>query len=194
MSRGEATREKIVSAAAQVMETHGLAKATTKEIARAAGYSEATLYKHFRDKEELFLNVLTERLPPFIEAMLDLGPSDRPVRDQLTEVARLAIDFYARGVPIAASLFSEPGLLARHRQRLAAQNAGPRNAIHLLARYLRAEQGAGRIASINPDAAAALLLGACFQHAFLAVFLDEPVDANAAHDLVDTLLAGLSSP
>jgi AcrR family transcriptional regulator len=61
------TRERIVTAAAEVMGTLGLARATTKEIARAAGYSEATLYKHFGDKTELFMAVLSERLPPFIE-------------------------------------------------------------------------------------------------------------------------------
>ena len=37
------------------MRTIGLARATTKEIARAADCSEAALYKHFTGKEELFV-------------------------------------------------------------------------------------------------------------------------------------------
>ena len=49
--------------ALHVMPTRGLARTTTKEIARAAGYSEATLYKLFDDKFDLFLCVLAERLP-----------------------------------------------------------------------------------------------------------------------------------
>ena len=57
------TRDRILDAAAHVMRTRGFARTTTKEIARAAGYSEATLYKHFQDKTDLFLAVLKERLP-----------------------------------------------------------------------------------------------------------------------------------
>src|ERR1700723_2853279 len=57
------TRDRILDAAAHVMRTRGFARTTTKEIARAAGYSEATLYKHFLDKTDLFLAVLKERLP-----------------------------------------------------------------------------------------------------------------------------------
>ena len=36
------------------MRGKGLVRATTKEIARAAGLSEGTLYNHFANKEELF--------------------------------------------------------------------------------------------------------------------------------------------
>src|ERR1700760_4013925 len=57
------TRDRILDAAAHVMRTRGFARTTPKEIARAAGYSEATLYKHFTDKTDLFLAVLKERLP-----------------------------------------------------------------------------------------------------------------------------------
>ena len=57
------TRDRILDAAAHVMRTRGFARTTTREIARAAGYSEATLYKHFQDKTDLFLAVLKERLP-----------------------------------------------------------------------------------------------------------------------------------
>ncbi|MFF5422601.1 TetR/AcrR family transcriptional regulator, partial [Streptomyces misionensis] len=66
-------RVRIVDAAHQLMLTIGLARATTKEIARAAGCSEAALYKHFASKEELFVTVLKERLPrldPLLKRLL----------------------------------------------------------------------------------------------------------------------------
>ena len=56
-------RVRIVDAAHELMLTIGLARATTKEIAKAAGCSEAALYKHFASKEDLFVTVLKERLP-----------------------------------------------------------------------------------------------------------------------------------
>jgi AcrR family transcriptional regulator len=44
-------RVRILDAAHELMLTLGLARTTTKEIARAAGCSEAALYKHFASKE-----------------------------------------------------------------------------------------------------------------------------------------------
>jgi len=172
------TRERIVDAAAQVMGTLGLARATTKQIARAAGYSEATLYKHFRDKTELFLAVLGERLPPLV-GLLKRLPEEAgqgEVAERLEQVASQAVRFYERQFPMLASLFAEPALLARHRQALAAVGAGPHRANEALAAYLRAERDLGRIpASVDPDAGAAMLLGACFQRAFLSAFSGQPI-------------------
>ena len=191
------TRERILDAAAEVMGTLGLARATTKQIATAAGYSEATLYKHFSDKTELLLAVLGERLPPLV-ALLTRLPDQAGqgvVAERLQEVADQAVRFYQRQIPMLASLFAEPALLARYRQALAAVGAGPQRANQALAGYLRAESDLGRIpSSVDPDAAAAMLLGACFQRAFLSAFSGRPIPAaeraHLAASLVATLLPG----
>ena len=193
------TRERILDAAAHVMATRGLAAATTKEIARAAGFSEAALYKHFRDKEELFLCVLGERLPPLM-SLLDELPrraGQGSVAANLEEVARAAMAFYQQSVPMAAALFSDPVLLAHHRQRLRESGAGPQRPFEVLAAYLKAEQRLGRLSrSAKPSVAAGLLLGACFQRAFVRSFLGDQAVAAAdrvfARDAVRTLLRSLS--
>jgi AcrR family transcriptional regulator len=196
-ARGTAvgTRARILDAAAQVMGTIGLARATTKEIARAAGYSEATLYKHFDDKRGLFLAVLAERMPGLIGRLKrlagEVGEGD--VRARLVEVAEQAVAFYEQGFPMLASMFAEPELLAGHRRALRAIGAGPHLANESLAAYLRAERELGRVGPwVDPEAGAAMLLGACFQRAFFAAFAGSPVSAGRraafAADLVDTLL------
>src|ERR1700738_3473180 len=58
---GAATRTRILEAAEQVVRERGLARATTKEIARAASLSEAALYKHYQGKSELVLAMVTSR-------------------------------------------------------------------------------------------------------------------------------------
>ena len=58
-----------MEAAERVMRERGLARSTTKEIAREAGFSEGALYKHFESKEDLFVHVLAERLPPFVDVL-----------------------------------------------------------------------------------------------------------------------------
>ena len=196
------TRDRMLDAAAHVMHTRGLARATTKEIAKAAGYSEAALYKHFRDKTDLFLAVLSERTPSTFPALLG-GLRQRAgqgtVRQILEEVARAAVDFYRHTFPMAASLFSEPQLLTAHRTALRERNAGPQHVNTMLAGYLAAEQVLGRIRpGADLEAAAALLLGACFQHAFLGHFTDQQDDSDAtnrfAASLVHTLTDGLIHP
>ncbi|WP_116046017.1 TetR/AcrR family transcriptional regulator [Amycolatopsis palatopharyngis] len=193
------TRDRVLDAAAHVMRTKGLAHATTKEIARQAGYSEATLYKHFRDKTELFVGVLNERVPSNLLVVLDGLPErvgQGRVAETLEEVARAAIAFYGATFPIAASVFSEPGLLAAHRKVLAERGSGPETVRDAVAGFLAAEQREGAIsADIDAGAAAALLLGACLQHAFLSNFAGE--DANEegndefATSLVRTLIGGV---
>ncbi len=187
------TRDRIVDAAAEVMRTHGLARATTKEIAKAAGYSEAALYKHFQDKTDLFLAVLAERSPGGLPALLATLPTragKATVTENLQEVAEAAIDFYRKGFPMAASLFSEPQLLSAHREALRQRGAGPQRVNTALAAYFAAEQRLGRVrADVDTHAAAALLLGACLQHAFLGHFTDDPQPAAAA--LVAVLVVGL---
>src|SRR6476619_5690907 len=109
------------------MRQHGFAATTTREIARAASLTEAALYKYFPSKADLFLAVLTERLPGLPETVKDLrthiGRSD--VTATLTNLATSALIFYADVMPIAASFFSEPELLARNRALLEERQLGP---------------------------------------------------------------------
>lgn len=190
------TRARIVAAAAKVMHTRGLARTTTKEIAKAAGCSEALLYKHFRAKEDLFLAVLRERTPGDLEGLLGtlagrVGQGE--VVDTLAEVAAAALAFYHQTFPMAASIFSEPRLLAAHRAALVDRGVGPQHVNSALAAYLRAEQAAGRVrADADPDAVAGLLLGACFQRAFLNHLTDTTPPADLAETLARDLVHGLA--
>ncbi|HEY2520900.1 MAG TPA: TetR/AcrR family transcriptional regulator [Streptosporangiaceae bacterium] len=201
------TRDRILDAALHVMRTRGFARTTTKEIARAAGYSEATLYKHFQDKTDLFLAVLKERLPTVSRLLSpEAGPDSAEGRPgsapedlaaRLTAFARAAVDFYQVSFPISASVFSEPELLAAHHAAVTRQGAGPHKPVEALARYLRTQQEHGRVRpGADCDAAASLLLGSCFQYAFLRCFAQLPPDPEAAaahaNATVTTLLAGLA--
>ena len=195
---GAATRERIIDAAASVLTGLGLARATTKEIARVAGISEAALYKHFSGKEELFVTVLNTRLPGFGATVLDdpRRPTDRDVAANLADIARAAVRFYRGAFPMSASLFLERGLLRRHRAAMHEMGTGPRRPLRALETYLRAEQARGRVAThVRADLAAGLLLGACFQRGFLAAYEEaeiDPAELDAvATGLVATLLPGL---
>ncbi|WP_131738233.1 TetR/AcrR family transcriptional regulator [Actinomadura roseirufa] len=188
-------RERILDAAAEVMREHGVAHATTKQIARAAGYSEALLYKHFRDKEEILLFVLRERMPAFPGAAV---PGEATVEANLVALAHGALRFYRDAFPMMASMVAQPRLMAAAREALGRYGAGPRHPVSVLAAYLRAERERGRVAAgADPDAVAALLMGGCFQQGFLHYFDQEPdVPEAVAVTLVSGVLPalGLDAP
>lgn len=194
----ESTRDRILDAAADVMTRLGLARATTKEIARAAGCSEALLYKHFRDKEEIFLGVLKDRLPSFTATLAALPDQagTGSVRDRLVEVVDVGVRFYEAGLAIGSSMLGDPELVRRHREWMLSRGVGPQLANRMLADYLRAEQKAGRVAAaVDADAAAALLLGASYQRAFMVRLMGEqplsPPAAGFAQSVVEAALRGL---
>ena len=192
-------RTRLLDAAHELMLTIGLARATTKEIARAAGCSEAALYKYFASKEELFISVLKERLPqltPLLDQLV-AKPGEGDLAANLIEIARRAALFYEQSFPIAASLYAEMHLKRRHDAALRELGSGPHRPIEGLAAYLHAEQRTGRIrADADPFAAASLLLGACSQRAYAYDMTEkgsppQPLDEFAAA-LARTLLAGIA--
>ena len=192
------TRTRILDAARDLMRTAGLARTTTKEIAKAAGCSEAALYKHFTSKEELFVTVLKERLPKLGDLLgtLAVDPQGRGVEENLAEIARRAALFYEQTFPMAASLYAEPQLKARHDEAMRELGVGPHKPIEGLADYLRAEQAHGRISpDADPHAAASLLLGACAQRAFAYETTPDrrpPQDVDDfARSLARTLMRGI---
>jgi AcrR family transcriptional regulator len=78
-SRGDATREALISAAIAVFSQDGFHAASTREIAEAAGVPQALIGYHFRGKEGLYLAVfehiagqLEGRLGPVIDAIEEI--------------------------------------------------------------------------------------------------------------------------
>ncbi len=68
----DAARARIVEAAASCVDRFGLTKTTVEDVAQEAQVSRATIYRYFRDRDELMLEVL----------LTDLDASmDRPVSD-----------------------------------------------------------------------------------------------------------------
>jgi AcrR family transcriptional regulator len=195
----KSARVRIVDAAHDLMLSIGLTRATTKEIAKAADCSEAALYKYFASKEELFVTVLSERLPKLGPLLSELTrePGAKSVEENLTEIAREAALFYEQTFPMAASLYAEPQLKRRHEEALREMGTGPHRPIQGLDAYLRSEQDAGRVSrEADTYAAASLLLGACAQRAFAYDMAPDrkppqPLDEFAA-GLARTLLTGIA--
>lgn len=190
------TRDRILDAAYEVMRAKGLARSTTKEIARAAGCSEANLYKYFESKDRLMVTLFTERLPSLsgLLARLNATPGEGDLRANLELVARTALAFYREAVPMVGAIFADPNLVANLRDTNLPAGRGPWIPVVKLTAYLRAEQELGRYEQgADPEAVASLLLGACTQQAFIDVMrgtTERTDDAEQAARLVAMLPNG----
>jgi AcrR family transcriptional regulator len=191
---GPAAREALLDAAAAIMREHGIARTRTRTVAQRAGYSEATMYKHFADKTDLMLAVLRERSTAFTQLAAALADHSGSLVEGLTRIARAAITFYVDNFPMLASIFADPQVLDGHRDALKTRGLGPQHVNLAVAAYLQAEVDAGRIrADADPYAGAGLLIGACMQHAFLGHMgwaEQRPAEA-AAQSFARTVLRGL---
>ena len=194
VAREAGTRERIIDAARAVMLNKGLVRATTKEIARAAGVSEGTIYNYFASKEDLFLCTLTQLRSGFVTLVRGLHEraGSGTVSSTLSSVAQSALEFYGEAIPMGASFFADPDLLARHRELLSERGAGPQRANEAVASYLRAEQRLGRVrGDADPEAIAYMLLGALYQYVYWRQFLGRPQQPDADDRFIAGILATL---
>ncbi|WP_329313181.1 TetR/AcrR family transcriptional regulator [Streptomyces sp. NBC_01278] len=167
------TAAKRLTPARAIADTMARTDGPVTAIAREAGCSEAAFYKHYANKEELFVRVLMERTPNAGPLMTELARdhAERSVEEGLAAIAWHASLFYADAMPMAASLFAEPALLTRHREGVREIGTGPHVVRDALTGRLRRELERGRLRpDADPEAAAELLLGACFQRAFFLHF------------------------
>jgi len=177
------TRDQLLDAAHDLLRERGIMGTTTREIARAAGVADGTLYNYFRTREALFLALFDRTLPMLKHVLGDLplrvGQSD--VRTNLTEVMVAALGFFREVVPMFAAVFSDPALNESYRAQMKVDGRGPHKAYVLFERYLQAEQRMGRISQgVDPTTTGQQLIASAFFQAFTERFLGAA--ATAAGD------------
>jgi AcrR family transcriptional regulator len=190
------TRDQLLTAAVRAIQAKGLARVRTRDITREAGCAEGTLYHHFVDKDDLFLAVIAAHWPSWQAVTSPTHTSQASVAANLGAIAGAALRFYHAGVTLLGALFADPLLLARYREAVTGGDGGPEQASAAVVAYLQSEQAAGRVRrTADPLAVTSLLLGACFQHAFVCAFRGTPPDPaddeRVIAQLVQTLLPAL---
>jgi len=112
----QATRRRLLAAAAQEFARAGLERASVDAISLAAGYAKGTIYNYFPSKEELFLAVVEDASAQ--AAASSPAPADAPARQRLAAIiagfcawARQH-DAFAR-VLVRECLMRTPGLYPR---------------------------------------------------------------------------------
>ncbi|HEX2769339.1 MAG TPA: helix-turn-helix domain-containing protein, partial [Geobacteraceae bacterium] len=89
----EETKKNILEAAQAVFTEHGYAKASMRTIARVAGTSVGALYLYFRNKEELYLTLMLDRMKQLNDRTGEALCNIDDPREAIGVFISLSIDF-----------------------------------------------------------------------------------------------------
>ncbi len=102
-------REQIVAAALSLVQEQGLDAITMRSLARQLGYSPASLYMHFRGKEELLREVAAQTVHSLLERIEDSSKREDPAAG-LRAFAQQILDFARESWALDRLVFDEtPG-------------------------------------------------------------------------------------
>lgn len=140
-------RQNIIDATDRLLQTHGLARLTTREIAREAKVAEGLIYHYFKDKAELIFEVIETRVRETKNYMqnlpLEVGKST--LSKNLENVLLSVYQAHYEITPIICTIFADQKLHVRMQEIVEERNMGPAYAIDGLNAYLAAEQRLGRL-------------------------------------------------
>jgi AcrR family transcriptional regulator len=81
------TRRLLLQAAQHLFSAYGYRAVSTKQIAEACGITQPALYKHFTDKQDLYVAMVLETLVPVKTALERIAQRSLSVREHLRLVA-----------------------------------------------------------------------------------------------------------
>jgi AcrR family transcriptional regulator len=202
------TRQVLVEAALEVFLQRGFARATTREIAQAAGVAEGTIYRHFADKYVLFHEV-------FLSLTSDVGDELRrlperagvgTVRDNLEYLFAMVGGMQGHLSSLMASMWADPELarsFGAYVREHADEGFERPEPVSIVAEYVRREQELGRVrGDVDAMEAAAAVISVPFASGMeraLSAQFSAPGDLSAPGDFpppaagaLDILARGLA--
>jgi AcrR family transcriptional regulator len=155
--RGEPAglRERLI-AVDQRFRKFGFRHAGIADIARDAGIATGTVYRYFKDKEDLFRAVLAAEHELWIGLAREILAKSGSASERLAELARASVTFHEKYVLLASVLANDtdmikPPLLQALQQNLLESMVGP------LAEVLAEGMHAGEFRPLDPARTARVL-------------------------------------
>jgi AcrR family transcriptional regulator len=189
--QGVSSRSRILREARALFTAQGYAAVSMQQIADASGVNKATLYHHFRHKEDLFISVMDEefaRMAAEVGAAIAAGGS---LRQQL---ARVAAHIFASSQSDFGRLVADlhEQVPEARRAEMLTHRAPPWEQIRDA--VARAAQ-AGEVRDVDPDLVARLFFAMVRSQVWWSKFGAEHPrpDARLAATITDLLLDGIAT-
>ena len=198
---GEERREQILRVAVSLFSNHGFRGTTTKEIAHAAGVSEAMVFRHFATKEELYAAILDHKAckgsgsfePELMSAEAIKRKDDRGVFESL---ALGALNHHDEDPEFQRLLLYSA--LEKHKLAQMFFDGFVRKVYDFLGTYIRERQREGMLLEIDPAIVVRGFIGMVMHHSLnnnlwdpKHRLLDISNEAAAKH-FTDILLNGIA--
>jgi AcrR family transcriptional regulator len=202
--KGDERRDQILKTAVTLFSQRGFSGTTTKEIARAAGVSEAMVFRHFASKDELYGAILADK------ACKD-GMQQVPWETNETLIKAIAEKddfgfFYNLGLIALKKHQADVGFMrllffsALEEHALAEEffNDFIARIYDFIANYIEQRQADGAIRNINPRIVVRAYLGMLIHHSLNNILWDKKrnilniSNEEAAKNFTEILLNGIA--
>jgi AcrR family transcriptional regulator len=164
-------RRHILDVSLQLFSTNGYSKTSTRDIARAAGMSDAGIYYHFASKREVIEALYEEsELVQGLERLEAYHASGEP-EEVLSQIALATLEALERNreilrLVINESLTNDEAAIKQHRDLM-------QRWVNAMAKVFREYIEAGKIRQIDPR-----VTGQSFVHAIWGAFVDALLSAH----------------
>jgi AcrR family transcriptional regulator len=201
--KGDERREQILAAAISLFAKHGFSGTTTKEIARAAGVSEAMVFRHFANKDALYGAILDnkgcqdgvhrfpwEGNPAVLDAM-----ANRDDFQFFYNIGLAALNKHHSDIDFMRLLFYSA--LEEHELAYQFFNDFIARVYDFIGDYIRTRQEEGAMREIDPRIAVRGFLGMLIHHSLNNILWDKSrkivniSNEEAARNFTEMLLRGI---
>jgi len=198
---GEERRLQILAVAVRLFSQKGFRGTTTKEIAQAAGVSEAMVFRHFATKEELYAAILDhkacsgDRFEP--EEMAADGIQRKDDRAVFESLALGALNHHEKDPEFQRLLLHSA--LEKHELAQMFFDKFVRRVYEFLGGYIRERQREGALIEMDPAVVVRCFVGMVMHHSLNNNLWDPSrrlvniSNESAARDFTDILLNGIST-
>jgi AcrR family transcriptional regulator len=185
---GDERRRKIIQAAMYVFSRSGFSGATTRKIAKKAGISEAMIYSHFKDKEDLYSAIIDQKMQESEPLYYPLDAMRKKDDERVFEtiVSNFMQRYSEDTTFLRLLLFS-----ALEGHELAGMFvAGPvRRFFEFLAEYMRERIDEEVFKPINPEIASRCLVGMVHYFILLKkIYGDETLQSIELNETIETMI------
>jgi AcrR family transcriptional regulator len=198
---GEERRLQILAVAVRLFSQRGFRGTTTKEIAQAAGVSEAMVFRHFATKEELYAAILDHKAcsgPNFEPAvMAEDAIRRKDDRGVFESLARGALDHHEQDPEFQRLLLHSA--LEKHELAQMFFDEFVRKVYEFLGGYIRERQSEGALIEIDPAIVVRAFIGMVMHHSLKNNLWDPKrrllniSNEQAARNFTNILLDGIAA-